>query len=127
MKKLTKRLLRGGLVAAGLMTLAPMAAYAGEWRIDVRECPDLREDRQDYRRDYGWNDRREDYRDARVIKCPARAWHYVHYRGESPYYVPPRPRELIVYRDGRGYYRDQRGALVHFDADLGLGIGLRLG
>jgi hypothetical protein len=127
MKKLTKDMLRGGLVAAGSMTLAPMAAYGGEWRIDFRECPDLREDRQDFRRDRGWADRRENYRDARVIRCLARAWHYVRYEGENRYYIPPRPLEIIVYRDGRGYYRDQRGALVHIDADLGLGLGLRLG
>jgi hypothetical protein len=126
MKKLTKHIVRSGLVAAGLMLLAPMAAFAGEWQVNVRECPDLREDLQDYRRDYGWNDRREDRRDARVIKCPARAWHYVRYRGDS-HYVPPRPREIIVYRDGRGYYRDHRGALVHLDTDLRLGLGLRLG
>jgi len=127
MKNLTKRIIRGGLVAAGLMTLAPMAAYAGEWRLNARECPDLREDRQDYRRDRGWADRREDRRDARVIRCPARAWHYVRYRGDNRYYVPPRPREVIVYRDGRGYYRDQRGALVQLDPDFGLGLRLRLG
>jgi hypothetical protein len=127
MKNLTKRILRGGLVAAGLMTLAPMAAYAGEWRLNARACPDLREDWQDYRRDRGWNDRREDRRDARVIKCPARAWTYMRYRGERSNYVPPRPREVIVYRDGRTYYRDNRGALVHLDAGLNLGLGLRLG
>lgn len=125
MKNTTKHLIRGGLVAVGLMTLAPMAAFAGEWRVDVRECPDLREDVQDYRHDRGWADRREDRRDARVIKCPARAWHYVRYRGERSHYVPPRPREVIVYRDGRGYYRDQRGALVLLDTDLR--FGLRLG
>jgi hypothetical protein len=115
MSKLTKRIVRSGLVAASLMTLAPMAAFAGEWRIDARECPDLREDRQDYRRNYGWEDRREDYRDSRVIRCPARAWHYVRYPGERGHYVPPRPVEIVIFRDGREYYRDNHGALVHLD------------
>ena len=81
MSNMTKRIARAGLLAASLMTLAPMAASAGEWRVNARACPDLREDIRDYRYDRGWRDRREDRRDARVIRCPARAWYYVRYRG----------------------------------------------
>ncbi|CAN0434332.1 unnamed protein product [Phaeothamnion confervicola] len=133
MKSMTKKMIRGGLVAAGLMTLVPAgAAFAGEWRINARECPDLREDRRDARRDNGWRDRREDRRDERVVKCPARAWYYVRDRGERRNWAPPRPREVIVYsnrdyRDGRDYasgrdyyYRNNRGSLVRLNLNLNL-------
>jgi len=138
MKNLTKHLIRAGVIAASFATLTPMTmtASAGEWRINANACPDLREDRVDRRYDRGWNDRREDRRDSRVIRCPARAWYYVRYRGESRYYTPPRPREIIVYRNydryrGRDYdqryayndgyyYRNDRGAMVRLDLDLRL-------
>lgn len=120
MSNMTKRIARAGVIAASLMTLAPMAAYAGEWRISARECPDLREDRQDYRHDRGWRDRREDYRDTRVVRCPARAWYYVRYPGERSRYVPPRPREIVIDRYGREYYRNSRGSLVRLDLDFDL-------
>ncbi len=122
MKSMTKRIIRSGLVAVGLMTLAPVgAAVAGEWHVDARKCPDLREDRRDARHNDGWRDRREDRRDQRVIQCPARAWYYVPDRYERrSSYRPARPREVIILRDGRPYYRDYRGGLVS------LGINLRL-
>jgi hypothetical protein len=121
MMNMTKKIARTAAVAVGLITLAPMAAYAGEWRVNVRECPDLREDRQDYRRDRGWRDRQEDRRDARVIRCPARAWYYVRYRGENPRYQPERPREIVIYPNGREYYRNSRGSLIALDLDFDLG------
>lgn len=113
-----KTLARTAALAVGLSTLAPimMTASAGEWRINARECPDLREDARDYRRDNGWRDRAEDRRDARVINCPARSWYYVKYRGERGA-APPRPREVVTYRDGRTYYRDYRGSLIALDID----------
>lgn len=108
-----KRLIRGALVAIGFATLGMGAASAGEWRINANKCPDLREDRWDRREDHGRYDRREDRRDERVIRCPARAWYYVPDRHERRgYYSHPRPREVIVYRDGRQYYRNDRGALL---------------
>src|SRR5690349_22667911 len=105
-----KTLARTLAVAVGVTTLAPLAmtASAGEWRINARACPDLREDARDARRDNGWRDRAEDRRDHRVINCPARAWYYVRYRGERGA-TPPRPREIVTYRDGRHYYRNYRG------------------
>jgi hypothetical protein len=122
MKSMTKRIIRSGLVAAGLMTLVPVgAAVAGEWRLDARACPDLREDRRDLRRDRGRYDRREDRRDARVVHCPARAWYYVPDRYERRSdWRPARPREVIIYRDGRPYYRDPRGGLVSLNLNLRL-------
>lgn len=122
MKTMTKRIIRSGLVAAGLMTLVPVgAAVAGEWRVDARKCPDLREDRRDARHNDGWRDRREYRRDQRIISRPARAWHYVPDRYERRSdWRPARPREVIILRDGRPYYRDYRGGLVR------LGINLRL-
>jgi hypothetical protein len=122
MKSMTKRIIRSGLVAAGLMTLAPVgAAVAGEWRVNARACPDLREDRRDARRDRGWQDRREDRRDQRVVHCPARAWYYVPDRYERrSSYRPARPREVIILRDGRPYYRDYRGGLVSLNLNLRL-------
>lgn len=128
MKTMTKKMIRGGLIAAGLMTLVPAgAAVAGEWRINARECPDLREDRRDARRDNGWRDRREDRRDERVVQCPARAWYYVRDRGERRNWTPPRPRDVVVYdnyRDGRDYasrdyyYRNDRGSLIRLGVDV---------
>jgi len=122
MKSMTKRIIRSGLVAAGLMTLVPAgAAFAGEWRLNPRACPDLHEDWRDARHDRGWRDRREDRHDQRVVRCPARAWYYVPDRYERrSSYRPARPREVIILRDGRPYYRDYRGGLVS------LGINLRL-
>jgi len=117
-----KTLARTAAVAIGLSTLAPLAmtASAGEWRINARECPDLREDARDYRRDNGWRDRAEDRRDARVIKCPARAWTYIRYRGErgAP---PPRPRQIMIDRFGHEYYRDYRGRMIALEVDYNWG------
>ena len=131
MKTMTKRMIRGGLVAAGLMTLVPVgAAVAGEWRINARQCPDLREDRRDARHNDGYRDRREDRRDERVVNCPARAWYYVRDRGERRGYEPPRPRSVVVYDgylDGRSYadreyyYRNDRGSLIRLGVDVRLG------
>jgi hypothetical protein len=53
-----------------------------------------------------------------VIRCPAKAWYYVRYAGERSRYVPPRPREIVIDRYGREYYRDSRGALVYLDLDF---------
>lgn len=113
---------RAALVASGLALLGAGGASAGEWRLNVAACPDLREDRRDQRVDWSRHDRREDRRDARVVTCPASAWTYVkgpHERRHDR--APPRPREVIVYRDGRREYRDSHGALIN------LGVGLRLG
>jgi Ni/Co efflux regulator RcnB len=115
-----KRFARTLALAVGLSIAAPMAAHAGEWRIDARKCPDLREDRRDARHNDGWRDRREDRRDQRVINCPSRAWYYVKYRGERGA-APPRPRDVYIERDGRHYYRDYRGNLVN----LSIGVNLR--
>lgn len=121
MKNLTKKLLRAGALALGVVTLAPLAS-AGEWRLNPERCPDIREDWRDMRHDNGWRDRREDRRDYRVINCPARAWTYVPSRGER--WRDNRrdhPREVYLYSNGRVYERNHRGDLVS------LGINLRLG
>lgn len=125
--KMSKRLIRAGLVAIGLATLVPTgAAFAGEWRLNASRCPDLREDRRDTRHDRSWGDRREDRRDSRVVNCPARAWYYVpsRYERRDRYdrwdRMPPRPRDVIIYGDGRSYYRDHSGGMIS------LGINLRL-
>ncbi len=91
-------------------------AYAGEWRLDPRRCPDLvedyrdrRESRRDERYDRGPLDRiedridlRESRRDERVTVCPRSAWVW-HGRG----YRAVRPAAAAVYCDpqGRHYYR----------------------
>lgn len=108
-----KKLIRGALVALGFGLLGAGAASAGEWRVNPAKCPDLREDYWDRQYDHGRADRREDRRDERVVNCPARAWYYVRDRGERRgYYSHPRPREVIVYCDGRHYYRGGGGALL---------------
>lgn len=83
------------LAGAGLV-LSAAPAFAGEWRLDARRCPDVREDwrdarenRRDQRIDYGRGDRvedrydrREDRRDRAVTVCPKSAFYYVSDRGE---------------------------------------------
>lgn len=121
MKSMTKRMIRSGLIAAGLMTLVPAgAAFAGEWRVNPRACPDIREDWRDARHDNGWRDRREDRRDHRVVRCPARAWYYVPDRYERRSARPGRPTEVIILRDGNPYYRNSRGGLVRLGIDVRL-------
>ncbi len=44
MSSMTKRISRAGAVAPGMTTLAPLAASAGERRVNAQRCPDLRED-----------------------------------------------------------------------------------
>jgi len=68
MKNMTKKMIRTGALALGMVMLAPMAS-AGEWRLNADRCPDIREDWRDMRRDNGWRDRREDRRDYRVINA----------------------------------------------------------
>lgn len=124
MKSMTKKMIRAGAIALGMITLAPMVS-AGEWRLNPDRCPDIREDW----RDNGWRDRKEDRRDHHVIQCPARAWTYVPSRGERWDNRRGRdhdryrdyPREVYLYSDGRVYQRNYRGDLVS------LGLNLRLG
>mgnify|MGYP003679745046 CR=1 FL=1 len=84
LKKVALSLCGAGIV----MMSAP--AFAGEWKLNPRACPDLvedrydrREDRRDSRVDYGRRDRvedrydrRENRRDRAVTICPARAFYY---------------------------------------------------
>lgn len=102
--------------ALGLLACASAAppAQAGEWRLDPRLCPDLREDIRDRRVTYGRRDAREDRRDERVTRCPARAWVWV---GDRPRTLPRKPTyDLYWGRDGRlygrGRGRDIRVAVV---------------
>lgn len=123
MKNLTKKMIRTGALALGMVMLAPMAS-AGEWRLNPDRCPDIREDYRDMQRDRGWRDRREDRRDYRVINCPARAWSYQPSRGErwrDAKYRNDYPRQVYLYGDGRLYERNRRGDFVS------LGLNLRLG
>ena len=113
MHAIRNNILRSAVVAMGFGLLGAGAASAGEWRVDANKCPDLREDYRDRQHDHGRADRREDRRDERVVNCPARAWYYVRDRGERRgYHSHPRPTEVIIYRDGRHFYRGDRGALL---------------
>lgn len=78
------------------MVLMGAQAFAGEWKLDPRACPDLREDRYDRREDrrdtrvtYGYGDRaedrydrRENRRDQAITVCPVRAFYYEPDRNE---------------------------------------------
>lgn len=78
-----------GVLGAGLVLFGSQA-FAGEWKLNPRACPDLvedrydrREDRRDARYDNGVRDRvedrydrRENRRDAAVTVCPIRAFYY---------------------------------------------------
>lgn len=142
MKTLSKHFRRAALLAAGLMTLAPAAAFAGTWRLNADRCPELRQDyrdmhdrgrrgwdddrRYDDRRydDRRYDDRRYDDRrrdESRVVVCPARAWTYYPSRGERRWDRNAYPRQVILYRDGRVFQRDYRGQMVN------LGVTIRLG
>lgn len=83
------------------------AAY-GEWRLDPRRCPDLREDRRDRRVTTSRRDLREDRRDERVTRCPASAWVWT---GDDRRYAPQRPNYGSIYfgRDGNVYARYNGG------------------
>lgn len=84
-----------GILGAGLV-LGAAPVFAGEWRLDPRRCPDLREDRRDAREsrrderyDYSRRDvredrydRRESARDRAVTVCPRSAFYYVPDRWE---------------------------------------------
>ncbi|PQA88065.1 hypothetical protein [Hyphococcus luteus] len=99
-----------GLFGAGIVLMSA-PAFAGEWKLNPRACPDLvedrydrREDRRDARVDTGRRDRmedrfdrRENRRDRAVTICPARAF----------YYQPSR-RELR--HQGRGRHHGWRNA-----------------
>lgn len=113
MRATTTRLIRSAVIALSFGLLGAGVASAGEWRLNANKCPDLREDYWDRHYNNGRADRREDRRDERVVNCPARAWYYVRDRGERRgYYSHRRPSEVIVYRDGRHFYRGERGALL---------------
>jgi hypothetical protein len=117
---------------AGLVLMSAQA-FAGEWKLNPRACPDLmedrydrREDRRDARVDYGRGDRREDRadrrenrRDSAVTICPARAFYYQpdryeqrHGRGHGWRNANARPplkwdgrmRMYYRYADGRKIY-----------------------
>ena len=74
----------------------------GHFRVYIRSCPDLREDRRDRRIYEGRRDIREDRRDRRVIECPRRAWEYVPSRRELRQgRTGHRLRPTIAYLDRR--------------------------
>ncbi|GLK53741.1 MAG: hypothetical protein CMH94_07165 [Oceanicaulis sp.] len=101
------------------------AAQADTWVLNAAACPDLREDRRDRRHYDGRRDRREDFRDRRVIDCPPRAWryeagrwdrHYGHPRYERSRYASPG----LVYRsrDGGFYVADRYGRRQWIDVRI---------
>ncbi|MEZ5920815.1 MAG: hypothetical protein R3C60_05630 [Parvularculaceae bacterium] len=71
MKKIAAALLGAGLV------LGAAPAFAGEWKLNPRLCPDIREDWRDARVTYNRYDRREDRRDRAFTICPRSAFVYV--------------------------------------------------
>lgn len=113
------------LSALGSVAVAG-TADAGTWVLNAAACPDLREDLRD-RRDYnGRFDRREDFRDRRVIECPPRAWRYEGHRWDNGrygaarysrgYYASPG----VVYRAGNGafYVADRYGGRHWIDVRI---------
>lgn len=112
-----RKILAGAVGAAIVLVGAP--AIAGEWRLNVQACPDLREDRADRRDSYrdersdnGRRDRAEDRRDRRrnrrdeaVTICPIDAFYYVPTRSELR-----RDRYKKIDRRSDGYSRSRRDA-----------------
>ncbi len=105
-----KTTLLAAVIAVFTFGLAPMSgASAGEWRLDPRKCPDLREDYRDSRVTWSRRDAREDRRDRRVTNCPARAWVYVPSRFEYFAKKPVHPGVVAIYTGPKGYYRRHDG------------------
>lgn len=126
------------VVGAGMVMLSAQA-FAGEWRLNARACPDLVEDRYDRiedRRDARYNtgrrdriedryDRRENRRDEAITICPIRAFEYVpdrrelrraDYRGNGKAYGRQRAnlRPPLSYdRRMRMYYRYDNGRKIY--------------
>ena len=87
-KAMLKKLMLSVVGAGVVLGAAP--AFAGEWKLNPRACPDLVEDRWDRREDrrdarvYSGRqdviedhlDRQENWRDEAVTICPARALYY---------------------------------------------------
>ncbi|MGV6821179.1 MAG: hypothetical protein ACWA5T_11870 [Parvularcula sp.] len=92
------------LGAAACASAAP-PAHAGEWRLNPRLCPDLREDVRDARVVTGRRDLREDRRDRRVVTCPASAYVWV---GDNVRVRPARPTYRTIYVGPRGRYYARR-------------------
>ena len=103
------------VLGAGFVLMSA-PAFAGEWKLNARACPDLVEDRLDRiedRRDARYNngrrdriedrlDRRENRRDRAVTICPVRAFYYQPDRREL--------RRAVQYNNGRGYAFGKRNA-----------------
>ncbi len=126
------------VVGAGMVMLSAQA-FAGEWKLNPRACPDLVEDRWDRiedRRDARFNtgrrdriedryDRRENRRDEAITICPIRAFEYVpdrrelrraDYRGKGNAFGRHRAnlRPPLSYdRRMRMYYRYDNGRKIY--------------
>ena len=125
------------LGAGFVLSAAP--AFAGEWKLNPRACPDLVEDRYDRmedRRDARVNtgrrdriedrrDRAENRRDEAVTICPVRAFYYVpdrwekqraarnNHRGKGHAYGRRNLRPPLKYdRRARMYYRYDNGRKI---------------
>ncbi len=108
-----KTALFAGVIALFTIGLAPITgASAGEWRLDPRKCPDLREDYRDSRVTWSRRDAREDRRDKAVTRCPARAWTYVPSRFEYFRKRPAHPGVVGIYVGPKGYYRRHNGRVI---------------
>lgn len=126
------------LAAAALLASIGMAGFAGAasagtWHANAAVCPDLREDRFDARYYSGLGDRREDFRDQRVIDCPAHAWTYYPDRYERrDMYRMASPGRVYLDRSGRYYAVNSRGVayginvIVDYPRQPSV-LGLRLG
>jgi hypothetical protein len=106
MKSTMDRAIRFAFVAAGVALLGTAAASAGEWKLNPARCPDVRFEH--------WNHHRYEHTDHRQIKCPASAWTYVYGPGERHMRRPPQhPAFVEVYRDGRHFYRGDKGVEIN--------------
>ncbi|WP_339742844.1 hypothetical protein [uncultured Maricaulis sp.] len=107
---ITAKLAAAALLASIGMAGFSGAASAGTWHANAASCPDLREDRFDARHYTGGGDRREDFRDRRVIDCPAYAWNYYPDRYERrDVRGMSSPGRVYLDRSGRYYAVDHHG------------------
>ncbi len=79
-----------GFAAIAAACVSEPAHAGGYWTLNPARCPDLVEDRIDRRITWSRADLREDRRDLRRVRCPARAYSYV-----------PGPRERAARRAWR--------------------------
>lgn len=99
-----------GFAAIAAACVSEPAHAGGYWTLNPSACPDLVEDRIDRRITWSRADLREDRRDVRRVRCPARAYSYVPGPRERAARRAFHPDAVVLVGPGRTYLvRDTHG------------------